>query len=277
MKRSSSRTAQRWLLPVVAAAALMAPVTAGAIAPCSGVQLLRPPAATALEQVPANPVGCIAGRRFPADAGVTLWRCIVDSPDDEPANTSWSHALLIIREGQPIQSYRDTLMGGRFDAWHVLKVDLDADGAEEQVVALWNDQRNGLGINSWTIHVFSNTWQPLGWFDEVLDWGPSSVVAAMPRRSGCDIALTSYEDEGAVAFEARFIRLEDGRLVAATDRPPVRRRLTAAFQHQRTAHFNRDDSLVEGDVAAWLDASAADTPVATDPDRQESERPVSGR
>ena len=255
MKRSPSRIALKHLLPVVILGALAFPFAAGAMAPCSGVRLLRPPATeTALEQVPANPAGCILGRRFPVDTGVILWRCLVDAPDDVPANTSWSQALLVMREGQPIQSYRDTLMAGRFDAWHVLGIDLDADGAEERVVALWNEQSSGLGTNSWTIHVFSNTWQPLGWYDGVLDWGPSSIVAAIPGRAGCDIALTSYEEEeaGTIAFAAQFIRLEDGRFVDAADRPPVRRSLTAAFQRERTAHFSRDDNRGEGNVAAWL-------------------------
>jgi hypothetical protein len=263
MKRSPDQAALRYFLPTAIVGALAFPAAVGAMASCSDVRLLRPPAAaTALEQVPANPAGCTLGRRFPVEAGVTLWRCLVEAPGGARPKDLWSHALLVVREGRLTQSYRDTLTAGRFGVWHVLSVDLDADGAEERVVALWNARTNGLGINSWTIHVFSNTWQPLGWYDGVHDWGPSSIVAATPGRAGYDIALTSYEEEGAdiVVLEAGFVRLEDGRLIEAADRPHVRRPLDAAFQRERMAHFSRDADRAEGDVAAWLGQSTCFKP-----------------
>lgn len=262
MKRLPGRTALSILLSAGFAATLMSSAMAGTIAPCSGVRLLRPPTAVALENVPPNPAGCGLGRRFPVEAGVTLWRCIVDAPDGIMSEYAWSHALLVMREGQPIQSYRDTLADGRFDTWHVLRVDLDADGAEEQVVALWNEQQTEWRIYSWTIHVFSNTWQPLGWYGEVHDWGPSSIVRAIPGRVGCDIALTFYEDEGAgnVVLEAGFVRLDDGRLVEASDRPRVRRPLNAELQHERAAHFGQDENRAEGDITAWLGKSLRSSP-----------------
>lgn len=257
------RTALRYFLPAVLVGTMTSLATASGLAPCAGVHLMRPPAAAkALEPVPANPAGCTLGHRFPVEAGVTLWRCLVVAQNGAESRGLWSHALLVMREGQPVHSYRDTLADGRFDAWHVLGVDLDDDGAEERIVALWNRQEKGSGINAWTIHVFSNTWQPLGWFDEVFDWGPSSIVAAMPGRAGCNIALTSYEQEGSgtVALEAAFIRLEDGRLVEATDRPPVCRPLDVEFQRERTAHFSRDENRAEGDIAAWLGKSTCFKP-----------------
>ncbi|MEX4010314.1 hypothetical protein [Neoaquamicrobium sediminum] len=265
MKRLPSRTVLSFLLSAGFAATLMSSAMAGTIAPCSGVGLLRPPAAAVLESVPPNPAGCGLGRRFPVEAGVTLWRCRVDvqdAPDSIMSKYAWSHALLVMREGQPIQSYRDTLADGRFDAWHVLRVDLDADGAEEQVVALWNGQETEWRINSWTIHVFSNTWQPLGWYGEVHDWGPSSIVSAIPGRAGCDIALTSYEDEGtgSVVLEAGFVRLEGGRLAEASDRPRARRPLGAELQHERAAHFGQDENRAEGDITAWLGKSIRSRP-----------------
>jgi hypothetical protein len=232
-----------------------------------------------LPEAPANPVGCLFGLPLQVDAHTVLWRCLVDaelqetaldehgelaeyadddgriSEGDDPRR--WSHALLVLRDGEPVQAFRDELMAGMFGAWSLRRVDLDGDGRAENLVALWNGQGNGLGVNRWTLRVFSADWTPLDARAGVADWGASSLRAAPAPRPGCDLATTEFVEDTStgtdgIAFEARFLRLQDGRLVAADDQPPVRRRYTFAFQNQRTAWFEEDEDRLEGDPADWL-------------------------
>ncbi len=212
-----------------------------------------------LQPVPANPVDCKLGVPFSADTGVTLWRCLIEYPDgSDPPEDAWDHAFLVMKAGQPVQAYRDEVMAGRHEALQVIKADLDADGVRENIAALWNAQGNGMGIHGWTIHVFSNTWQPLARFDDVLDWGRSSVVAAPAGRAGCDLAITDYVESmdpkrgPGTSMEARFQQLKSGRFAEATDRPALQRRLLNGFAAARVAKFERQPWDDEGDVALWM-------------------------
>lgn len=250
-------------LPMVAQAALVA---------CPA-EVLRPvyDAATdeqpqgGLQPVPANGVDCTVGVPLVVDPGVTLWRCRVDFPEGdgsepyEPDEDAWSNALLVVRDGQPAQAYRDELMAGRYGAWHVIKADLDGDGRGERVVAMWNAQGNGLGVNHWTLQVFSADWTPMGASFEASEWSAGSLVKAPASRTGCDIAVASWVEDSStgrdgIALQATFLRLHDGVLAEAADRPPLRRRYTNAFQRERTAHYesNLEHDGIEADVPAWL-------------------------
>ncbi len=235
------------------------PMAAQALTPCRNMAVVQPPHIPATDEAPLgglrptpeNPVNCTLGLPLEAEPGVTLWRCLTEWPDDiEPPEDAWSHAFLLVRDGQPMQTFKDDLMAGYFHAYQVIKVDLDADGTEERVLAAWNAQGNGLGIHAWTVRVFSADWRLITRYDEVIDWGRNSLIQA---KMGCEIAITTYveRDGGGVAFEAGFVRLADGRM-AESERAPVRRRLTFNFQKQRRDHFERDEDNLEGDVAGWL-------------------------
>ena len=248
---------------------LLASAANARLAPCDSLTVATPPAVGAtdlnplgaMQRVPANASNCNWGVALMADARTTLWRCIVEYPDGVQApEDAPSHALLLIRSDLPVQSFPDSVMAGALDAWRLFDVDLDGDGRREHVVALWNGQGNGLGINAWTLRIFSPDWQQLGERENVLDWGESGIVAASPGRRGCDIAITDYVDDahqGATGYQARFVTVRDGRLIDVPQRGALYRRLTDSFQHVRRARDaamnDGDGPLVIGsDVAAWL-------------------------
>ena len=232
-----------------------------------------------LPEAPANDVGCLFGWPLQVDAQTVIWRCMID-PDIQEAATAddgsvdeyiradgtvaddidpgrWEYALMLMRDGQPVRGFRDALMAGYYHAWSIHEVDLDGDGRRENLVALWNGQGNGMGVNGWTLRLFSADWQLLASRADVADWGPSALRAAPSPRQGCDIGVTGWVEDRStgregIAFEAKFLRLQDGRLVEATDQPPVRRRYTNRFQAERTAWFDAAEDRLEGDPAGWL-------------------------
>lgn len=234
-----------------------------ALSACRAVSVSRPPPMEKGAEpvlVPANPVGCRHGISFSPEPGVTLWRCQVvpaEGQDDIPEGAP-EYAFLIERPGQPMGVLPDQLMAGRFAAFSVARVDLDGDGKQERVLAAWNGQGNGLGVNGWTIRVFDRDWKLLRQFDDVSEWGERSLVAAPKGRRGCDLAITSFTPsvnrhgvEG-ISFQARFFGLADGKVEEAADRPAIERRYDFAFQRERSRRFRKNEDETTGDVVAWL-------------------------
>lgn len=218
--------------------------------------------------VPQNTLGCRHGVSLKV-GDATIWRCQVVLADDGdlPEGTP-PYAFLIDRPRRERITLPDDLMAGRFTSFEVITADLDGDGRPEHVLAAWNGQGNGLGVNRWTIRVFDRDWTLLGAFEDVSDWGNSSLVRAPQGRRGCDLAVTAFVDsvnrrgvEG-ISFRARFHRLAGGRMEVATDRPMRQRRYDRAFERQRTAHFRRGQEE-RGDPGAWL-KRAPEVPVVTD-------------
>ena len=235
-------------------------VEASALASCGLASIQRAPTdpqgLAQMQPTPPNPVNCVAGVPLVVDDKTTIWRCVIDHPEEEDSYIrEWSDAVLLVQEGKWMRAWRDTVMAGRHDAFHVLTADLDADGRPERILATWNAQGNGLGVNHWTVQVFDDDWSLIGQYEDVQDWGPSSVVMAPPFRAGCDLALSQYveaADTGTTELQVRFARMVAGRMVRASDRAPLHRRLTTAFEQERVKHYERDGSGVEGDITAWL-------------------------
>lgn len=227
------------------------------IAPCPTSVAGRP--APVVVPAPPNAVGCERGVGF--KVGTTdLFRCqVMPAPgqDDIPEGSP-EYVFLLDRPGHDRVVLPDSLMAGRFEAYEVLTVDLDVDGRPEHVLAAWNAQGNGIGVNRWTIRVFAPDWTPIATFEDVADWGDSSLVAAPDGRPGCDLAVTGFVDHvdargrPGIAFRARFHRLQEQRMIPAADRPALTRRYDFAFQRERIAHFQRHDEPITGDAAAWL-------------------------
>lgn len=251
---------------VLAALSALALGTAPALAgrACPGVEVTRPSPAPAgaenegLLPAPQNASHCRLGVSL-AVGDATIWRCQAvpgEGEEDIPEGAP-PYVFLIDRPGQPRQTLPDDLMAGRHRSFEVLTIDLDGDGTKEKVLAAWNAQGNGLGVNSWTIRVFDRDWKLLGQFNEVSDWGDSSLVRAPRGRKGCDIAVTSFVDSTnrrgvqGISLRAVFHRLAGGRMEVAPDHPAVQRRYDFAFERQRTAHFNRGNEE-RGDPGAWL-------------------------
>ena len=245
-------------LLIIGLSAVIVPTTAQAqISPCREPVAHRPePTPIA---APPNTVGCERGVGLTVGAA-TLFRCQVmpaEGQDDIPEGSP-EYVFLLDRPGHDRLVLPDSLMAGRYDAFEVLIIELNGDRQPEHVLAAWNGQGNGIGVNRWTIRVFDTDWTPIATFEEVADWGGASLVAAPPGRAGCDLAITDFvEDVDArgregIAFQARFQRLDGDRMVEAADRRTLTRRYTFAFQDQRTAHFQTADEPIRGDVAAWL-------------------------
>ena len=246
------------------------------LAPCASASYIRPEPAIQtsgggnpawLQPVPNNQTGCVHGLRMSAGTDLTIWRCqVVLSEGKEFAVGQSEYAFLIQHKDKPLQALSDELMAGAYHNFELIKVDLDGNGQHENILAAWNGQSNGLGVNSWTINVFDAQWNLVQRFNEVADWGNSSLVAAASGRKGCDIAITSYSESlnfaggGKLAFIAEFIRLSGPaqvrKLVKASDRPKLERRLTNGFMRQRGASFSKDGDKDawqwRGDIAAWL-------------------------
>lgn len=249
-------------------AILLAPGAAeAALRPCPDASRIRPAAQkteqSALAQTPANKIGCIKGVFVDAGEGARLWRCAAsfdegtDIPEDAP-----THAFLLERPGQELIETPDSLMAGRLGSFDLIGVDLDGDGIRERVLAAWNAQGNGIGVNTWTIRIFTRDWKLLKQFDEVLDWGDGHLAAAPKGRAGCDIAVTSFVEsvdrrgrEG-VSYEARFFALRAEKVLPADDRPVLLRRYDRAFERQRSTLFERAEARnapeLKGDLRAWL-------------------------
>ena len=247
-----------------------------ALKPCVTASYIRPEPAPPssgdgnpawLQAVPTNQTGCVHGLRLSAGPNFTIWRCQVVLPEDKEFAVGQSeHAFLIQHKDKPMQELGDDVMAGAYHNFELIKIDLDGNGQSENILAAWNGQSNGLGVNWWTINVFDAQWKLLKRFNEVADWGDSNLVAAPSGRRGCDIAITSYRESlnlgirGKLALRADFFRLsgpaQAPTLTQASDRPTIERRLTNSFMQQRGAWFSQgEDKDVwqwRGDIASWL-------------------------
>ncbi|MFT3952880.1 MAG: hypothetical protein QM722_00010 [Piscinibacter sp.] len=146
--RSISLSLALFALPAPAFAAWRACTAASVARPSLGPAGDR---AEIFAMAPDNRIGCRHGVSLTV-GDATLWRCQVvpaegeyDLPEGVPP-----YAFLIDRPGQPRQILADDLMAGRFRSFQVTTVDLDGDGTPKRVLAAWNMQGNGLGVNSWT-------------------------------------------------------------------------------------------------------------------------------
>jgi hypothetical protein len=273
----------RWSFAATAVALALAPTLAQAqLVRCADQRTFRPAPFTwneaapmgGLKPAPGNDRWCTHGVSLALPGGATVWRCLVVRPEGvaEPPPTKgadgedvWApaHHLLVAKPGARLQVFDDDVMAGRHDGFHVTAVDLDGRGGREWVLAAWNGQGNGMGVNFWTVRVFSPDWRLLATFADVADWGETSLVAAPAGRRGCDLAITSFL-EGRDArrgpgayFHATFHRLSGDAVAPATDRPARSRRYTHALARQRAADRARSAWEDRSDVAAWLNGPGA--------------------
>lgn len=223
---------------------------------CEAVAIARPEASSEMV-APNNVQGCEMGVPL-VTPDVSLFRCQVLPGDGEPdiPEGSPEYVILLDRTGRERVVLPDDLMAGRFDGFEVLTTDMDGDHRPEHVLAAWNGQGNGLGVNRWTVRVFDHDWSLLSTFNDVADWGVNSLVSAPSGRAGCDLAITDFiEDRGpgrgpGLAFQAKFYRVVQGVVRVAEDRPTLSRRYTFSFQRQRTAWLEAHPYA--GDVVSWL-------------------------
>ncbi len=251
---------------VLAAIFFATPALTEALRPCRPDAIWRParsiegtPASERLRPTPSNPIGCVHGISFAPLPELRLWRCQIVPPEGQDlAEGSSEHALLISFRHQPWQALPDEVMAGRYRSFEIISIDLDGDGDSEHVLATWNSQGNGLGINRWTVRIFSSDWRLMSTHREVLEWSPRNLVLAPASRRGCDLTLTSFIEsrdsrgrEG-ISLEARFLRFDGGEMLPADDRATITRRYDRRFEAERNAHYRRTGYQESGDVLRWL-------------------------
>jgi hypothetical protein len=208
-----------------------------------------------------------------ANAGARVWRCLPVESDEVLRDGQAGNGFIIQRAGQPLQHLPHDVLPGTENNFELIEVDLNGDAAREQILAVWDGQSNGMGVHQWTIYVFDSGWKLVKRFDDVADWGRSSLVAAPAGRRGCDLAITSYEtitQPRGGNYTALRARLFVGRLLStnaalplsvqeASDRPTLERRFSRAFERDRTLWFSRGTWQWRGDIANWLNNPATST------------------
>jgi hypothetical protein len=112
----------------------------------------------------------------------------------------------------------------------VFSVDLDGDGAEEQLIANFVGEAGPVAVRAWELSIVDGATAEVT-HALVHDFGRDVI------SSGCTVLFTEWELVGATpVFVGREFRYEAGRLVAT--REPVRRRvLDAAFEAERAAQL----------------------------------------
>ncbi|PTM49910.1 hypothetical protein [Phreatobacter oligotrophus] len=250
------------LAAVIAAICTVGPALAEGLRPCRPEAIWRPARVASGERLspaPANTAGCIQGAELPPDPQLRLWRCPVD-PSEGHKLTADGAVILLSYRGQPWQALPDEVSADGYLGLDIATVDLDGDGdgAAERVLATWNSQSNGLGINRWTVRVFTADWLLVSTYEDVAEWSVRNLVRAPPPRKGCDLALTRFaEQDGTsanpgMALQARFLRFEGRQMQPADDRPVLTRRYDRRFEAERNKHYRRSRSQDRGDILRWL-------------------------
>lgn len=206
---------------------------------------------TYLKDVPKNSANCNKGIVI-ENGDIQVWRCRIDY---ENPYKDWESAFLVFKNGKEIFKAKDEVMAGMYETFYSIKVDLDGNGKSENIVALWNSQGNGLGVNSWTLYLFDNAWNQKGKPIQTRDWGPSSFVA---NKKGCDILLTDWAEDFSkktpgAGYKGVFYSYHGKNLVKSENRPVLMRRLLDSFDVER-GDFREasEENQFIGDPIKWL-------------------------
>lgn len=178
--------------------------------------------------------------------GLAFWRCQV-TPEGEGA-------ILVERLGAMSSHLADQIGVGEVAAWHVVGADLDGSGNRSWVVATWNGQTQGLGVNYWTLFIFRPDGTYLNTTTEVADWSPTLVVKASGSQRGCAIGIPTLiqSRQGALIWQVHFNRLRQTTLSPDRGLGTFERRLDARFLAERTTWNARQGFNPEGNPTAWL-------------------------
>jgi hypothetical protein len=242
----------------------MVPLAANAQAawtsPCASKQVLRPTGAQQPRPALPNQAGCTRGYRIEARPGLAFWRCDDDGAGTMNLDNAAASAILVEQDGRIVQSFADEAQGGGLDTWMVVGADLDGSGQRSWTIAAWNSQSQGMGINTWSLHVVDPGGRHAGSLPDIADWSPDLIVRASGAARGCTLATSRFTDgaSGAMTWIVGFKRLVGGRLAAEPGRATLQRRYDRAFERERTAWFSRPGFNPQGNPIAWL---APATPV----------------
>lgn len=204
-----------------------------------------------LLNTPANSANCNKGIKIEIE-GAQIWRCRIDY--DKPYK-DWESAFLIIKNGKEIFKAKDDLMAGMYETFYSIKADLNADGKSENIIALWNAQGNGMGVNTWTLYTFDNAWKQKGKAIETRDWGPNSFVKT---KNGCDIIISDWAEDfskkpSGAGYKGVFYSYGSNGFTKAKGKPILMRRLYDSFDIERGEFREKsDENQYIGDPIGWL-------------------------
>lgn len=204
-----------------------------------------------LKPVPTNIANCDKGIKLSIDVNTDVWRCRVD---ENSTTNKWQQAYLIFKNGKNIAAYQDMVMMGAYDIFANYQVDLDNDEQIENVLALWQTQSNGMGVNRWQINVFDKNWRKIGKSYDVEDWGKNAFVKG---SNGCDIAITSWVEDksrkqSGTAYQAKFISLKNGAFVPSKTNKTQSLRYTNKFEEIRNDFMSQEGNEHFGDPIGWF-------------------------
>jgi hypothetical protein len=206
-------------------------------------------------RVPANSIGCASAGVITANK-VALYHCKGPEATDGAIG---QNRLIIARQGKPTITLNAVNQSPALQAMSLYQIGASGDQAGSYVLALWEAQSNGMGINAWTVMVFDPAFRPLQTFTNVADFGPRNLVMG---PTGCALGVTTFEDRGASGtntgwrYKARFVSLTGGRVAPIASMPPRERRYTLAFERQRIATFDAHRGFPDyGDMVSWMNAA----------------------
>ena len=243
---------RKYLAGIVAIVSSASMTNAYALSRCNGIVATQARAGET-GRVPSNNINCTTAG-YIVGPSAQIFRCRGADTDGEIG----ANQILVRPTGGTVMNIATTNLGYSLPTMTLYDVDLGGSAQREHVLALWQNQSNGFGTNYWTLIVFDATWQRLETYEDVEDFGPNHFV-----QSGvpCALAITKYESRNLTAtrsalfYEARFVSLANGRLATAQGLPPIKRRMTNAFERQRLATFDRQSRLDKhSDLVAWMTA-----------------------
>lgn len=246
---------------VILLASLLVSTSANAyeMKPCANTEIEKPIVLahadddfdTYLKDIPKNSANCNKGMMINV-GDAQIWRCRIDyeNPYDD-----WESAFLIFKNGKEIFKAKDEVLAGMYETFYSISADLDGNGKSENIVALWNSQGNGLGVNTWTLYVFDNQWRQKGKAIETRDWGPNSFVKA---KKGCDTLITDWAEDfskkpSGTGYRGVFYSFTNNGLSKSKGRPILMRRLYDSFDIER-GEFREasEENQYIGDPIGWL-------------------------
>lgn len=226
---------------------------------CANIKIEKPIVAahadddfnTYLKDVPKNSANCDKGIAI-ENGDTQIWRCRIDY---ENPYKDWESAFLIFKNGKEIFKAKDEVLAGMYETFYSISADLDGNGKSENIVALWNSQGNGLGVNTWTLYVFDHQWRQKGKAIETRDWGPNSFVKA---KKGCEVLLTDWAEDfskkpSGTGYRGVFYSFTNNGLSKSKSRPILMRRLYDSFDIER-GEFREasEENQYIGDPIGWL-------------------------
>ncbi|HEX8699782.1 MAG TPA: LysM domain-containing protein [Myxococcaceae bacterium] len=197
---------------------------------------------------PAEVSGCARAGCTQSPTGARVCACLAQEQEgQEPED------LLFLEEAGARRKVSSQLpLFGSVEDFEVLDVDMDGNGSPERVVAVHFASSNGLGVESWDLHIVEPQRSPHTTL-RIAEYGEGSLLRRADGR-GCDVLQTDWKDlqdplkGSGLYFVGRRLEYRDGAL-RPTSEPIRARRYLREF---REAGGPQQPSPRFGQPARWL-------------------------